>query len=82
MNYSKMRTILKDHERVPLVIDSTKKLLDDCDLQFDRESLKNKKIYSASRYDDKLLLEKLAWDEWHTGTAGKTMKQRKGLSMN
>jgi hypothetical protein len=32
------------------------------DLQFDRESLKNKKIYSASRYDDKLLLEKLAWD--------------------
>jgi DNA polymerase-3 subunit alpha len=46
----------------PWLFDSTKKLLDDCDLQFDRESLKNKKIYSASRYDDKLLLEKLAWD--------------------
>jgi DNA-directed DNA polymerase III PolC len=44
------------------IIDTTRKLLDDCNLQFDRESLKNKKIYSASRYDDKLLLEKLAWD--------------------
>jgi DNA-directed DNA polymerase III PolC len=44
------------------LIDTTRKLLDDCNLQFDRESLKNKKIYSASRYDDKLLLEKLAWD--------------------
>ena len=31
-------------------------------LQFDLKGLKNKKIYSASRYDDKLLLEKLAWD--------------------
>ena len=31
-------------------------------LKFDRDNLKNKKIYSASRYDDKLLLEKLAWD--------------------
>jgi DNA polymerase-3 subunit alpha len=44
------------------LIINTKKVLDDCNLQFDRESLKNKKIYSASRYDDKLLLEKLAWD--------------------
>ncbi len=41
---------------------NTKKLLDDCYLEFDRNGLKNKKIYSASRYDDKLLLEKLAWD--------------------
>ena len=41
---------------------NTKKLLDDCSLDFDRNSLKNKKIFSASRYDDKLLLEKLAWD--------------------
>jgi DNA polymerase-3 subunit alpha len=51
--------IMKEY---PWLFNSTKKLLDDCYLQFDRESLKNKKIYSASRYDDKLLLEKLAWD--------------------
>jgi len=46
----------------PWLINNTKKLLDDCTLEFDRDNLKNKKIYSASRYDDKLLLEKLAWD--------------------
>ncbi len=51
--------ILKEY---PWLINNTQKLLDDCDLKFDREGLKNKKIYSASRYDDKLLLEKLAWD--------------------
>ena len=44
------------------LINNTKKLLDDCSLHFDREGVKNKKIFSASRYDDKLLLEKLAWD--------------------
>jgi DNA polymerase-3 subunit alpha len=44
------------------IVSNTKKLIDDCSLNFDRDSLKNKKIFSASRYDDRLLLEKLAWD--------------------
>ena len=52
----------KYQENIPWLASNTQKLLDDCNLQFDRESLKNKKIFSASRYDDKLLLEKLAWD--------------------
>ncbi len=51
--------ICSDHR---WLISNTQKLLNDCNLQFDREGLKNKKIYSASRYDDKQLLEKLAWD--------------------
>ncbi len=46
----------------PWIVNNTKKLMDDCSLDFDLDSLKNKKIFSASRYDDKLLLEKLAWD--------------------
>ncbi|MGB8491445.1 MAG: DNA polymerase III subunit alpha [Bacteroidales bacterium] len=46
----------------PWLTANTDRLLDDCSLDFDRESIKNKKIFSASRYDDKLLLEKLAWD--------------------
>jgi DNA polymerase-3 subunit alpha len=46
----------------PVIISNTEKLLGDCSLAFDRESQKNKNIFSASRYDDKLLLEKLAWD--------------------
>ncbi len=44
------------------IINNTDNLLDDCTIEFDFESQKNKKIFSASRYDDKLLLEKLAWD--------------------
>ena len=46
----------------PGIISNTEKLVADCTLSFDRQSMKNKKIFSASRYDDKLLLEKLAWD--------------------
>jgi DNA polymerase-3 subunit alpha len=46
----------------PEILMNTCRLLEDCYLSFDFESQKNKKIFSASRYDDKLLLEKLAWD--------------------
>ena len=46
----------------PQVTDNTRRLLNDCSLEIDFTTPKNKKIYSASRYDDKLLLEKLAWD--------------------
>lgn len=46
----------------PWLTENTSTLLDDCNLHLDSESLKNKKIYSASRYGDKLLLGKLAWD--------------------
>ncbi|MCU0408424.1 MAG: DNA polymerase III subunit alpha [Bacteroidales bacterium] len=42
--------------------ENTNRLADDCSLDFDLDGLKNKKVFSASRYDDKLLLEKLAWD--------------------
>ncbi|MBK7627631.1 MAG: DNA polymerase III subunit alpha [Bacteroidales bacterium] len=57
---------------------NSQKLLNDCSLQFDRDSLKNKKIYSASRYDDKLLLEKLAWDGmiYRYGRDNKEAKKR------
>jgi DNA-directed DNA polymerase III PolC len=46
----------------PEIIDNTRKILSDCSLNIDFGTPKNKKIYSASRYDDKLLLEKLALD--------------------
>jgi DNA polymerase-3 subunit alpha len=57
---------------------NSQKLLNDCSLQFNRDSLKNKKIYSASRYDDKLLLEKLAWDGmiYRYGRENKEAKKR------
>ncbi|MFH0843324.1 MAG: DNA polymerase III subunit alpha [Bacteroidota bacterium] len=46
----------------PGITANTERLISDCSLSFDRESQKNKKIFSASRYDDRLLLEKLAWE--------------------
>ena len=48
--------------KYPEIIKSTASLMDDCNLFLDLKSIKNKQLYSASRYDDKLLLEKLAWD--------------------
>ena len=50
------------YREYPQIIQNTDKLLNDCILDFDSKTLKNKKIFSATRYDDKLLLEKLTWD--------------------
>jgi error-prone DNA polymerase len=52
----------KYFESYPDIIHNTVNLLNDCTLSFDFQSHKNKRLFSASRYDDKLLLEKLAWD--------------------
>lgn len=46
----------------PEIIENTSRLIDGCNISPDLKSVKNKQLYSASRYDDKLLLEKLAWD--------------------
>jgi DNA polymerase-3 subunit alpha len=55
-------TIDSTFEQFPEIIRNTKKITDECTFSFDFNTQKNKKIFSASRYDDKLLLEKLAWD--------------------
>jgi DNA polymerase-3 subunit alpha len=48
--------------RYPGIVENTLSLAGDCNISPDLKSVKNKQLYSASRYDDKLLLEKLAWD--------------------
>lgn len=58
---------------------NTKKLLDDCVLDFDLKGPKNKKLYSASRADDKLLLEKLAWDGMKYRYGGDNKEARKRI---
>ena len=62
----------------PWLYENTANLLNDCNLFFDKESAKNKKLFSASRFDDKLLLEKLAWDGmiYRYGKNNKTAKER------
>jgi DNA-directed DNA polymerase III PolC len=52
----------KTFSRYQVVVENTSRLIDDCNISVDLKGPKNKQLYSASRYDDKLLLEKLAWD--------------------
>jgi DNA polymerase-3 subunit alpha len=54
--------LLDSFSGFPDVISNTLELIDDCSFSIDLVSPKNKKTFSASRYDDKLLLEKLACD--------------------
>jgi DNA-directed DNA polymerase III PolC len=55
-------TTSRPFEQFPDIIRNTKNILEESSLSLDFDSQKNKKIFSAGRYDDKLLLEKLAWD--------------------
>ncbi len=52
----------KINSELPWLINNTRMLLNDCNLDLDLTSQKNKKIFSASMHDDRQLLEKLAWD--------------------
>lgn len=44
----------------PWLIRNAERLINECSFHVDFETPKNKRIFTASRYDDKLLLEKLA----------------------
>ncbi|NVO18731.1 MAG: DNA polymerase III subunit alpha [Bacteroidetes bacterium] len=55
-------TLRQSFEYYPEIIRNTDKILEECTIEFDYVTVKNKKLFSASAYDDKLLLEKLAMD--------------------
>jgi len=55
-------TLEKEFEHYPEIISNTRKLLDDCSIAFDFSTVKNKKLFTRSAYDDRQLLEKLAYD--------------------
>ncbi len=50
------------YEDYPELVRNTKQLLKDCEIDFDFSTIKNKQTFTGNRYDDKLLLEKLARD--------------------
>jgi DNA polymerase-3 subunit alpha len=62
----------------PQIIANTRKLLSDCSIAFDFTTVKNKKIFTRSAYDDRQLLEKLAQDglAYRYGKNNKEAKQR------
>ena len=57
-----MDLLLIAYEDFPKIIRNTENLIADCDIYFDYQSIKNKKYFTGSRYDDKILLEKLAYE--------------------
>ena len=54
--------LMKKFEEYPHIIENTKRIVDTCNFTFDFKAIKNKKTYTGDAYDDKLLLEKLAFD--------------------
>lgn len=60
------------------LIINTEKILDDCSIDFDFKTVKNKQVFTDSRYSDKMLLEKLAIDgmKYRYGAADKTAAER------
>ena len=50
------------YHEYPELIKNSEKLIDSCNFNFDFKTSKNKQVFSTSRYDDQLLLEKLAFD--------------------
>jgi len=60
------------------VLENTERLLRECEIDFDYNSIKNKATFTGNRYDDKILLEKLAWDglKYRYGLKNKVAGQR------
>ena len=68
----------KDFEYYPEIVRNTEKMIADCEIDFDFTTIKNKREFTGSRYDDKILLEKLALDgmAYRYGADNKTARQR------
>ncbi len=62
----------------PGLLQNARNLLKRCSFEFDFSTPKNKKVFTSSRYDDRLLLEKLALEglEYRYGKAHPQARQR------
>jgi len=54
--------LLKPFREFPEIIRNTEKIIEDCTIDFDFKTCKNKKSFTGDHYDDRILLEKLAMD--------------------
>ena len=55
-------SLLQIFRDYPEIIRNTEAVVESCGISFDFESHKNKRTFTGSSYDDKILLEKLAFD--------------------
>lgn len=70
--------VLKAFEYYPDILRNSEKMMAGCHIEFDFHSIKNKKTFTGSLYDDKVLLEKLAMDglEYRYGKNNKEAEAR------
>ena len=70
--------LLRLYENYPGIIKTTKILFDNCSIDFDYKSVKNKKTFTGNGFDDRVLLEKLALDglEYRYGKNNKEANER------
>jgi DNA polymerase-3 subunit alpha len=70
-----LERVFKDY---PGIIRNTREMTASCSIDFDFKEIKNKKTFTGSRYDDRILLEKLALDglEYRYGKGNKSAEER------
>ncbi|NOX46852.1 MAG: DNA polymerase III subunit alpha [Chlorobi bacterium] len=70
--------LLAFYRDYPQIIKNTEKFIDECEIDFDYKSLKNKKTFTDDVVDDKTLLRKLAFDglDYRYGMKNKTARER------
>lgn len=54
--------LMESYRDFPEIIGATRKLLQECSFDFDFTEVKNKKTFTGTRYDDRMLLEKYTLD--------------------
>ena len=66
------------YREYPDIVKNTEKMMATCEIDFDFHSVKNKETFTGSRYDDRILLEKLAMDglEYRYGKTNKEALKR------
>ncbi|MCF8225044.1 MAG: DNA polymerase III subunit alpha [Bacteroidales bacterium] len=66
------------YEDFPEIVRNTDRLMSDCSISFDFSAVKNKRTYTGSRSDDRILLEKLALEgmEYRYGKHNRQALQR------
>ena len=71
-------TIRQAFVQYPQIIENTERIISNSSIDFDYNSIKNKKTFTGSRYDDKILLKKLTLDglKYRYGEKNKTATQR------
>jgi DNA-directed DNA polymerase III PolC len=57
-----MDDLLEPFKQYPEIVTNTEKVLDDCSVGFEFGTIKNRQTFTGNKYDDRLLLEKLASD--------------------